>query len=60
MLQLSVWSALRELNIGASLQHYNPVIDAKVKGIFNIPENYKLVAQMPFGGISVNLIKKKI
>lgn len=33
MLQLSVWSILGELNIGASLQHYNPVIDAKVKEI---------------------------
>lgn len=59
MLQLSVWSALRELNIGASLQHYNPVIDAKVKGIFNIPENYKLVAQMPFGGIVSEPDKKE-
>lgn len=51
MLQLSIWSMLRELNIGASLQHYNPVIDSKVKEIFDIPESYKLVAQMPFGGI---------
>lgn len=51
MLQFSVWTALRELNIGASLQHYNPVIDDKVKQVFEIPENYKLVAQMPFGGI---------
>ena len=59
MLQLSVWSTLRELNIGASLQHYNPVIDAKVKGIFNIPENYKLVAQMPFGGIVSEPDKKE-
>ena len=28
MLQLAIWSSLRELGIGASLQHYNPVIDA--------------------------------
>ena len=49
MLQLAVWSMLRELNVGASLQHYNPVIDARVKEIFDIPENFKLVAQMPFG-----------
>ena len=27
MLQFTVWSALRELNIGANIQHYNPVID---------------------------------
>lgn len=51
MLQISIWSALRELEIGASLQHYNPVIDQKVKELFNIPQEYKLLAQMPFGGI---------
>ena len=51
MLQLSIWSALRELNVGANLQHYNPVIDEKVKALFDIPESYVLVAQMPFGGI---------
>ena len=51
MLQISVWAMLRELNVGASLQHYNPVIDEKVKEMFNIPSEYKLLAQMPFGGI---------
>ena len=40
-----------ELNIGASLQHYNPVIDKAVKELFNLPEEYVLVAEMPFGGI---------
>ena len=52
MLQLSIWSGLRELNIGASLQHYNPVIDSAVKEMFDIPESYILNAQMPFGGIN--------
>lgn len=51
MLQLAIWSALRDEEIGASLQHYNPVIDNKIKEMFKIPEYYKLVAQMPFGGI---------
>lgn len=51
MLQLSIWSVLRELEIGASLQHYNPVIDQKIKELFNIPQEYKLLAQMPFGKI---------
>lgn len=51
MLQISLWTALRELGIGASLQHYNPVIDKKVKELFQIPEHYLLDAQMPFGGI---------
>ena len=52
MLEVSIWSGLKELNIGASLQHYNPVIDKMVKELFDIPENYELNAQMPFGGIN--------
>lgn len=52
MLQISIWSGLRELGIGASVQHYNPVIDAAVKKMFNVPEKWMLVAQMPFGGIA--------
>lgn len=51
MLQLAIWSSLRELGIGASLQHYNPVIDARVRELFDLPEEYVLVAEMPFGGI---------
>ena len=51
MLQLSIWSALREKGIGASLQHYNPVIDQKVRELFDLPEKLVLIAQMPFGGI---------
>lgn len=53
MLQISVWTALRELGIGASLQHYNPVIDQKVKELFDIPEEYVLLSQMPFGAIGM-------
>lgn len=51
MLQISIWTGLREMGIGASLQHYNPVIDKLVQEFCQVPENYVLVAQMPFGGI---------
>ena len=51
MLQLSIWSGLAELGVGANIQHYNPVIDEAVRGLFGLPGNYVLVAQMPFGGI---------
>jgi len=51
MLQISVWSGLRELGIGASLQHYNPVIDEAMRGLFGVPETWRLIAEMPFGGI---------
>ena len=49
MAQLSVWSALANENVGASLQHYNPLIDAAVAREWNIPASWKLRAQMPFG-----------
>ncbi|AHG63292.1 nitroreductase family protein [Advenella mimigardefordensis] len=51
MAQLAVWTALAEHDIGASLQHYNPLIDDKVKAEWNIPSSWKLRAQMPFGSI---------
>lgn len=51
MLQINIWTALRGLDIGASLQHYNPVIDEKVRELFDIPESWTLMAEMPFGNI---------
>lgn len=51
MLQLAVWSALRDLGLGANLQHYNPVIDDAVRALLGVPETWQLVAQMPFGNI---------
>ena len=54
MLQFTVWSALRELGIGANIQHYNPVIDEAVRKLFAVPEEWVLAAQMPFGGIVLN------
>lgn len=49
MAQLAVWGAFAEADIGASLQHYNPLIDAEVSKNWNIPASWKLRAQMPFG-----------
>ena len=49
--QFSVWTALSEQNIGASLQHYNPIVDAEIAEIFDIPANWKLRAQLVFGSI---------
>ncbi|RYL94298.1 nitroreductase family protein [Sporolactobacillus sp. THM7-4] len=50
--QFSVWTALANIGIGASLQHYNPLIDEGVRKTFNIPESWKLTGQMPFGNIA--------
>lgn len=58
MLQISIWAGLRELGVGANIQHYNPVIDDTVREMFHLPENYKLIAQMPFGGIAAGPFEK--
>lgn len=47
--QIAVWTALAEANVGASLQHYNPLIDEEVAKTWNLPASWKLRAQMPFG-----------
>ncbi|MFF2588916.1 nitroreductase family protein [Peribacillus butanolivorans] len=49
MHQLVVWTALEAEGLGATLQHYNPLIDDEVKKEWSIPNNWKLIAQMPFG-----------
>ena len=49
MVEFIVWTALAELGIGASLQHYNPIVDDKVREAFGVPKSWKLLAQMPFG-----------
>ena len=50
--QFSVWTALANAGIGASLQHYNPLIDAAVAREWNIPASWTLRAQLVFGGIA--------
>ncbi|MCL1998762.1 MAG: nitroreductase family protein [Turicibacter sp.] len=49
MLQYHIWVALGNAGAGASLQHYNPIIDDAIKPKFRVPDNWSLVAQMPFG-----------
>ncbi|PFB22986.1 nitroreductase family protein [Bacillus cereus] len=49
MHQLVVWTGLEAEGLGASLQHYNPLIDDEVKQEWNVLANWKLIAQMPFG-----------
>jgi len=49
ILQYMVWTSLQVEGFGASLQHYNPLIDATVKETWNVPDGWQLIAQMPFG-----------
>ena len=49
MHQFAVWTALEDMELGASLQHYNPLIDTAVAHQWNISKEWRLIAQMPFG-----------
>lgn len=49
MHQFIIWTALEAEGLGASLQHYNELIESDVRNEWNIPDNWKLIAQMPFG-----------
>lgn len=49
MLQYAVWTAFAEAGIGASLQHYNPLIDTAAAEAYHIAPSWQMVAQMPFG-----------
>lgn len=49
MHQFTVWAMLEDLGFGASLQHYNPLIDEDVKNTWHLPQKWELIAQMPFG-----------
>ena len=49
MHQFAVWCSLAEVGMGASLQHYNPLIDTRVRERWNLPHSWRLIAQMPFG-----------
>lgn len=47
--QYAVWTTLAEAGIGASLQHYNPLVDAAAAAQWDLPSTWTLRAQMPFG-----------
>ena len=51
MAQFAVWMTLADSGLGASLQHYNPLIDERVAEHFQIEKNWLLRAQLCFGSI---------
>ncbi len=52
---LGAWLVLTDLGLGASLQHYNVGFkqgyDAKIREYLGLPDDYEMLAQMPFGSI---------
>ena len=51
MHQYAVWTALASVGVGASLQHYSPIIDDKVAETWDVDKDWELVAQLVFGAI---------
>ena len=59
MHQFVIWTALEAEGLGASLQHYNPLIDEEVRKHWNLPESWQLIAQMPFGKVLAHAGEKE-
>ncbi|XJS10755.1 nitroreductase family protein [Aerococcaceae bacterium WGS1372] len=61
--QYATWLALTEMNLGGSLQHfsvgYEQGFDKAIREMFNLPESYELIAQMPFGSIEQEISEKE-
>jgi len=51
MLQFVVWTALENEGYGASLQHYNPLIDEVVREEWSLPQSWQLRSQLVFGSV---------
>ncbi|KAI8799475.1 Nitroreductase-like protein [Cladochytrium replicatum] len=49
MHQHVLWTAVEAEGLGANLQHYNPVVDDKVKQHWKIPAEWELTAQLVIG-----------
>ncbi|MDR0893977.1 MAG: nitroreductase family protein [Prevotellaceae bacterium] len=47
--QFAIWTMLEDVGFGASLQHYDPLIDDEVRRTWKLPDTWKLIAEMPFG-----------
>ncbi len=57
--QYAVWLRLTELDLYASLQHYNPLIDEFLYNNLGVDRKYKIIAQMPFGDKDEDISPKK-
>ncbi|MDI6666902.1 nitroreductase family protein [Leuconostoc falkenbergense] len=56
--EYATWLALTEAGLGASLQHYNPLIDDEVAKAFDVPSTWHLRAQLVFGSIEAPAANK--
>ncbi|KAJ5153084.1 uncharacterized protein N7482_009562 [Penicillium canariense] len=49
MHQFALWTILEAEGLGCNLQHYSPMIDARVSELWNVPVEWSLKAQLVFG-----------
>ncbi len=49
MHQFTIWTALEAEGLGCNLQHYNPLIDARVASEWKVDSDWELNAQLVFG-----------
>ena len=53
--QYAAWLTLAELDLGATLQHFNigyeQGFDKSIRQMFDLPDSYAMLAQMPFGSV---------
>lgn len=59
----AVWLALREMDLGASLQHHNVGFDKgydrEIREYLGLPSDWEMLAQMPFGSIETEAEEKE-
>jgi len=51
MNQFAAWTALEAEGLGGNLQHYSPLIEAKVQEAWNVSPDWQLTSQLVFGGV---------
>ncbi|KAE8154440.1 putative fatty acid repression mutant protein [Aspergillus avenaceus] len=49
MHQYALWTLLEAEGLGCSLQHYNPMLDARIAEEWKVPADWSLKAQLVFG-----------
>lgn len=54
MHQYAIWVALQLEGLGCNLQHYNPLINAKVQSTWGLQDSWELKAQMVLGTATVS------
>jgi len=54
MAQSNVWVSFEREGLGANLQHYGNLIEERTRKEFDVPEDWMLISQQPFGAPSVD------